>query len=374
MKKNVKLIATMVAAVMLVMSLASIGASAAETDKFYTTVDISSAATGKFWVDPTSEYDITRANYDTKAVAQGGYRDFISSVGGFSVPKAAVYPMQFKKVSNYDPAKAWIMSDASLRSPSGVPYILPVKTATAAQKEAIVLSEATWSANQSVSIQRNIKKVHFVVASAGKMTTSKNTGVKAVINYTDKENYAPEEQAYVIGEYSAALVKTEANALCYIESYESKGGLFVKNGDWGGEIVLREYSINVTNPDAQVANITFKQNGTNSGAFAIIAVTTEDVSGTQRAVPAASAPALADGSYSVVASTPVAGKAVLAIYDKEDNSLVAVKFADIVAGNQTQKITAESEKIVAEKEYAAKIMILDGLDKLVPLTGAFSIE
>ena len=144
--------------------------------------------------------------------------------------------------------------------------------------------------------------------------------------------------------------------------------------------MLQEYTIEMAYPDAVLDKVRFvgyqtvADNGARIGTFSIIAITAEDAEGENPSVPAASAPALADGSYSVIASTPVAGKAVLAIYDKADNNkLVAVKFTDIEVGNQTQKITVESENIVAGKEYAAKVMVLDGTDTLIPLTGALTI-
>ena len=377
MKRNVKLIATIVAAVMLVMSLASIGVSAAETDKFYTTVDISSAATGKFWVDPTISDELSTNHYSGNGWNdQNGYKkDFVAAGGGLAYSvKAAKYPLTIDKTSSDPvPDTAWIMTDNTLRSLSGVPYVMPRKTATAAEKEVISLGENTI-ASQSVNVERKTKKVHILVASS----LGRDMEFSVTPVYRDNTTYTQAAQNYtIIGEGT----ENDPDEICKIESRETVSGNDFYNaatgGAWGGRLVLSEYTVNIDYPEAELhylkINATKTYVNSRVGSFAVVAITTEDVSGNQRTGLASTVPALADGSYSVVASSPVEGKAVLAIYEKATNKLIAVKFADITEGNQTQTITAESENIKVGTEYAAQVMILDGMDTLVPLTNALPI-
>lgn len=381
MKKAKRICSVMIIAVMLILSFATITAGAADK-KYYTTMDISSAATGKFWVDPTVSAELSTTHYSGSGWnGTSGYKkDFVAASGGLAYSvKAAKYPMTIDtKSKDTVPDTAWVMKDNSLRTPSGVPYVMPKKTSTAAEKEVISLGDNT-TYSQTVNIKSNVKKVHFLVASAfGRDMTFSVQPIYTDTSYTqDKTTFT------IVGGNTA----DDPAEVCRLEARETlSSNDFATNasdGVFGGTLALHEYSIDIAYPDVQVSHLKFTASSTTVlvgssyriGSFAVVAITTEDASGTEAAGLASTSATIADGSYTVTTSAPIEGTAILAVYNEKGDKLIAVGTAELKSDDFTKTIAAASEDITAGGTYTAKVMLWDDVtDTFVPLTSAVAVN
>lgn len=260
----------------------------------YKQIDISDYATGKFWADPTNTNELSMTNYagndwsgDGKNLTNGGYVDFISTMGGITNPKAAIWPPRLGKynATNNTINKATISTEDSqtynILTERGVSYKMPAKTSTADAKEAIVLSSANINTNKTVAIGDKANKVYFIIASAFSRTMTYTVDV-----VYKNSGYTQEPKEFTICDYTEANAVADETSVFLLDDYErlSSSNKLNSAGDWGGEMILYEHSVDIQHPDAEVKEIKFTatntvgimSNGSQRTAnFAVVAITTE---------------------------------------------------------------------------------------------------
>ena len=249
----------------------------------YNQIDISSAATGKFWVDPNVRNELLGSHYSGKGWTENGYKgDFVAANGGvaYSV-KAARYPMRIDaNTSDSIPDMATISGNNILSNKSGVSYLLPRKTATAAEKEVISLGTNT-TLSQTLAVQTKADKIHFLVAAA----FGRDMKFSVTPIYKDGENYVQEKEIFtVVGGNTAE----DEDEICLIEARETVNHTtndFAGNandGIFGGKLVIHEFCLDIDYPDAELSAILFNADETTVivnnthriGSLAVVSVTT----------------------------------------------------------------------------------------------------
>lgn len=197
MKRNLHVV--LVLALMLIMLQITAVHGAAERD-VYEFVDLSSASNGKFWMDPNNPDEMAAGQYGSHTL------DFISAN---SVDREAViWPLTFRGGlmreqnpsygSYYREQRSFIINEGGtskiVSKNTGITYRMPIKTATAAEKEAIVLNEMGYNKGGSwgnyvkekdVAINGNYKKLNFLVATSFSGAPGAYEQITATVTYED---------------------------------------------------------------------------------------------------------------------------------------------------------------------------------------------
>ncbi|MBQ8588421.1 MAG: hypothetical protein IJ454_03410, partial [Clostridia bacterium] len=144
----------------------------------YESIDLTPYATGKFWIGAEDEQNIN--NYDTN---QKGYKDFTINGDGWYC--AAVWPMA---ATVYNSASIDSVEDYNLRarihSSSGASYLMPRKTSTVSDKEAIILTGYGSTKSVTMDINKSYDSLSFLVAHSDNL---QRAGMKVSIAYSGEE-------------------------------------------------------------------------------------------------------------------------------------------------------------------------------------------
>ncbi len=340
------------------------------TDKtIYKQIDLSSVANGKFWVDSTNSSELTLSQY--------AQTDFASADGTKKL--AALWPLQFP-ASNYReghsglgstfPAQNGTINGNILTSKSsGVPYTMPEKTETVAEKEAIVLNkygaDAQWGgkgamiSNATLNISGNYDKLHFLV---GSFRTGGTADITAIVTYTDGDTSVLSNANLPSGKNT----DQSSNANFVADLGTAGGGgdgvnnlnkTYVSTWTAAYRLALYEYSVKLK-PEKTVKSVRFETNRsgcTPSVVIASVVAETNLKNGYDY-----SDITVSDGKVSVGVSAPVDCSAILAVYPAQNtNKIIATGITELSAFEEKKQVIAYDKNISSAGDYIIKLFMWD---------------
>lgn|GEM_PF-4546777 len=145
-----------------------------DTEK-YEQIDLTSAANGKFYVDPSHAEELLLTTYNNES-NMGGRHDFTWNNESVGNKVAAVYPLKAA-----DGSEILSSEDGLLHTSSGIPYKMPERYEGVENKEAISLSY-WYSGNVEIDLDNDVyTSLHFLIASS--LASDSKFDVR--IDYTD---------------------------------------------------------------------------------------------------------------------------------------------------------------------------------------------
>ncbi len=244
-------------------------ASASTEDVIYEHIDISSAATGKFWVDINSTEEKTKANYSQTGYTDRHYdTDFFVDNSAWEV--VAQWPASFN--TQYPGSATLSATDTTnpiITSKSGISYKMPSKTSTFANgKESInIIGNKTVE----IPIGGNFDKINFLTASGCLGTTAspaktmtvtvKYAGEEAVATAITNEPILGRTAYNTVGNYVATLSTLGA----------ANGSTSFGTGNGTNKLALYEYSIDV-DEEKVVESISISMTLTNPSTLSTLGI------------------------------------------------------------------------------------------------------
>jgi len=244
----------------------------------YEHIDISGAATGKFWVNINDTAERTKANYSQTGFTDRHYdTDFF--VDGDKWEVVVQWPASFY-TANYAPTGTLSGKDTInpiITSKSGVSYKMPTKTSTFANgKESINI--IAHNADVEIPIGKQYDKINFLTASACLGTTTSPKKVMTVkVKYEGEEAIAtPITNEPVLGRTAYNTVDNFVGVLSTLGV--ANGGTSFGTNNGTNKLALYEYSIDVDESKVvQSIIVTVNWQGTeatgNRTTFSIPAIT-----------------------------------------------------------------------------------------------------
>jgi hypothetical protein len=378
-----------------------------EHARTFTKIDLTSYATGKFYVDNSNAEEREYA-YATK--------DLFLSEDNNSYKSSVFWPFEihYRTPATHAsfPAQAAIVTDNSGDTPqitslkSGIPYQMPTKREGLDAKEAVMFNSygaginANWGTyyTQRINVIGNYSALHFLMGRAG---ASSEHSVYVEAHYSDGTfdklgtgepvlNNSKRPTGEVIPGSTAAQQTAAENFVAdlksgYSQAYSTYGKYSsqIIDSNFGvtygarDRICLYEYSLEL-DPTKTLSYIDFYDgllggSGNKTGSSALVSLTMEAPSSDWLTNGVTSTPAVVtDGSVTATIASPVNGKAILAVFNN-DERLIGVSIVDITNQVRSTPMTVESTAIEEGGSYSIKVMFWNW-DNIKPISGVIVLQ